>query len=154
MNKKNLIVIGAIIVAFVGMVALFSSTPSSRTNGTTEVAGEAVKRGFKGALTPNKFAELIDSEEYILVDIRTQDEYSNQRITSSPLLIDYYQSSFRDELGQLDKDEKYLIYCNSGNRSGSTVLMMEEFGFTNFYELSGGISAWNLAGLETFKSEI
>ena len=85
------------------------------------------------------------------MDIRTKEEYLAQRITEDPLLIDYYGLEFKQNLAELDKDKKYLIYCRSGNRTSRTVSVMEELGFTNFYELEGGINVWNRAQKDTFE---
>ena len=50
------------------------------------------------------------------------------------------------ELRGLDLDVPYVMYCNSGNRSGNTLPLMDSIGFAEVYELDGGIQAWFSAG--------
>jgi adenylyltransferase/sulfurtransferase len=49
-------------------------------------------------------------------------------------------------MANVDKISKYktvVIHCRSGARSGSVVNLLEkEFGFTNLYNLKGGILAY------------
>ena len=42
---------------------------------------------------------------------------------------------------------KYLVYCRSGHRSSNAVKIMIEMGFTDIYNLSGGIRKWKGEGL-------
>ena len=56
-------------------------------------------------------------------------------------------ADFADRLSDLDKDTPYFVYCRSGNRSATTIDMMRDLGFTEVYELDGGIASWAAAGL-------
>ena len=47
---------------------------------------------------------------------------------------------------QGDKNKNYLVYCRSGNRSGSSLEIMEELGFKEAYHISGGLSEWKSEG--------
>lgn len=49
---------------------------------------------------------------------------------------------FPEKIGKLNKDKHYLVYCRSGNRSGQACKLMAAEGFTNLYNLSGGIGGW------------
>jgi rhodanese-related sulfurtransferase len=62
-------------------------------------------------------------------------------------MLDFYAPDFADRLAQLDPDVPYLIYCRSGNRSGQTLALMEDLGFTDVADVDGGILAWGDAGL-------
>jgi rhodanese-related sulfurtransferase len=109
--------------------------------------------GFGGLITPADFLVKMNSGEYIVLDVRTFAEYMSGRIEKNATSVDYYSSSFKEQLNNLEKDKKYLIYCQSGNRSSKTVAIMEELEFENFYELEGGISNWNLVGMEVLSGE-
>ncbi len=56
-------------------------------------------------------------------------------------------------LGELDKfkDKPVIVVCQSGNRSSSTCNALTKRGFEKVYNLSGGISAWEQAGLPVTK---
>jgi rhodanese-related sulfurtransferase len=82
----------------------------------------------------------------VVLDVRTPEEFASGRIADS-VNIDFYDPTFADQLDTLDKDTPYFVYCRSGNRSATTIDTMRELGFTEVYELEGGILSWANAGL-------
>jgi len=89
-----------------------------------------------------EFKELMQSENNVVIDVRAPGELVEGSIDGHQL-INIFDPSFRDEVEKLDKVKGYLIYCRSGNRSGSACGYMSSIGFENLYNLSGGIIAWN-----------
>jgi rhodanese-related sulfurtransferase len=49
-------------------------------------------------------------------------------------------------VAKLDKSATYAVYCRSGNRSGEAVKVMEDLGFTDMYDMDGGVIDWAAAG--------
>jgi rhodanese-related sulfurtransferase len=47
-------------------------------------------------------------------------------------------------MGTLPQDEKLVVMCHHGGRSGRVVGWLEANGFTNAVNLDGGIDAWSL----------
>ena len=80
-----------------------------------------------------------------VLDVRTPEEFSEGHLEDATM-IDFYEPDFPDQIAQLDPDAEYLVYCRSGNRSGQTIELMAELGFTNVTEVAGGIQAWTAAG--------
>ena len=148
MNKKIITVIIGLTV-LVGGYFLFHTEVAS--DGQVEnVVAVIVTDGFHGLITATEFSQKITTGEYVVLDIRTQAEYDQQRITQDALLVDFYAPDFKQQLSVLDKDKKYLMHCRSGSRSAAATRVMKELGFAEFYELGGGINTWNQAGYETF----
>ena len=87
------------------------------------------------------------SDDFVILDIRTPDEFNAGRIAGS-VNIDFYESNFAAELDKLDKDKTYFVYCNSGNRSGTAMGTMRDLGFVDVYDLDGGIQAWYSSGFD------
>ncbi len=85
-------------------------------------------------------AQAVD-EGWTILDLRTDEEIAAGFIAGSSQ-VDFYAADFESKLGALPKDGHYLIYCNSGNRSGTTLRMMKDLGFQRVTELDGGIQAW------------
>ncbi|NOY56375.1 MAG: rhodanese-like domain-containing protein [Actinobacteria bacterium] len=83
---------------------------------------------------------------FVLLDVRTPEEYGAGKLAGAEN-IDFYATDFRDKLSQLDKNDRYLIYCRTGSRSGKTLKIMRELGFTRVEDIGGGIVAWAQAGL-------
>jgi rhodanese-related sulfurtransferase len=78
----------------------------------------------------------------VVLDVRTNGEFKSGHIEKA-VQIDISSNGFTDKIGQLDKNKTYLVYCRSGNRSATACRVMAANGFTNLFNLSGGIGAWN-----------
>lgn len=85
-------------------------------------------------------------EGLVILDIRTPEEFTAGHIEGA-INVDYYAADFEQQLGELDLDVPYVMYCNSGNRSSNALPLMDSIGFSEVYELDGGIQAWFGAGL-------
>ena len=84
--------------------------------------------------------EIIESEDVIILDVRTQEEYNEGHIENSVLLPVNDISSKAEEI-LTDKDAKILVYCRSGNRSATASKQLIKMGYTNVYNF-GGIISW------------
>jgi rhodanese-related sulfurtransferase len=84
---------------------------------------------------------MMESDEaFILLDVRTDEEYREKRIDGSVLIPDYEIGS-RAEAELPDKDALILIYCRSGRRSANVANELIAMGYTNVYDF-GGIIDW------------
>lgn len=107
------------------------------------------------SISPTDFANRLETEQNRkLIDVRTKEEFSQGHIAGA-VNIDYYDENFINELLLYDKHEPLAIYCRSGRRSGETLQVLEQAGFTNVVDLSGGILAWkNELNADVCKGEI
>lgn len=87
---------------------------------------------------------------FVILDIRTPDEYASGYIEGSTNL-DYYAQSFSDDLADLEKENTYLIYCRTGRRTAEALEMMKELGFMEVYNMMGGITGWEAGGYPVIK---
>ena len=87
--------------------------------------------------------------KYQVIDVRTPREIAQGKIIDSALEIDFYRNDFAKKINKLPKDKKYLIYCRSGNRSSKALKLMKKAGFTEVYELQGGITSWKKGKMDT-----
>jgi rhodanese-related sulfurtransferase len=88
-----------------------------------------------------EFALKAKSGEYFLLDVRTPEEYAEAHL-SGATLMNIYDVEFENQLSTLDKNVPVLVYCRSGGRSGKAMQMMREKGFSEVYNLEGGITTW------------
>ena len=95
-----------------------------------------------------EFKKLINSNEGVLLDVRTPEEVAGAKINGS-INININDSNFETELSKIDKKKAVYVYCKSGGRSGKAMDKMNSLGFTKVYNLDGGITAWISEGLET-----
>ena len=83
-----------------------------------------------------------ESEESVIIDVRTDDEFSTGYIEGAVNIDFYMGNKFISEIDKLDKSKSYFIYCKSGARSGQTCELMKQKGFKKVYNLEGGILGW------------
>lgn len=88
-------------------------------------------------VSPSELHEMQEHHaDYQLIDVREPDEYENANIGGE--LIPLAQVS--QNVDKIDKDKKVVIMCRSGKRSANAINLLEEqYGFTNLYNLEGGI---------------
>ena len=99
----------------------------------------------------SKFKKLIESEDAILLDVRTPDEYSRGHIKNSTS-INIADPEFASKISMLQKNKTILIYCGSGGRSLSAANYMSQNGFKNIYNLQHGMMEWNQQGFASEQS--
>jgi rhodanese-related sulfurtransferase len=85
-------------------------------------------------------AKLIE-EGINIIDVRTPGEFSGKTLKNSKN-CDIYNNKFKENMKKFDINKKYLIYCQTGNRSKSALKIAKTLGFKEMYELKGGISLW------------
>lgn len=100
---------------------------------------ETINIDYK-TISSEEAKEIIDNEEVIILDVRTQAEYESGHIENSILLPVTDISSKAEEMLP-DKDAKILIYCRSGNRSATAASQLIRMGYANVYDF-GGIISW------------
>lgn len=81
-----------------------------------------------------------------LLDVRTPDEFDKGHLDKAKN-IDWNGSDFDAQIAGLDKAKPVLVYCLSGGRSGAAAAHMRSLGFTEVYEMVGGIMKWRAADL-------
>lgn len=92
-------------------------------------------------ITAEKAKEIMDSgKEYVLLDVREQDEFESGRIEGA-ILIPYTEIEEKAELLIPEKESLILVYCRSGRRSKIASLSLAGLGYKNVKEF-GGIIDW------------
>ena len=76
-----------------------------------------------------------------LVDVRTSDEYNESHLPEA-INMDVNRKEFNQSLSVLDKTRPVFVYCRSGKRSLKAASILEKNGFTEIYNLKGGILEW------------
>jgi rhodanese-related sulfurtransferase len=97
-------------------------------------------------MDPDEFETLVkDRKNVVLVDVRTEKEYSEGHLKNAKLL-DMRQDSFMDDaLNTLPKDKTIAVYCRSGKRGAVASEKLAKSGY-DVVNLDGGILAWQSAG--------
>lgn len=77
-----------------------------------------------------------------LIDVRTPEEFFENNIEGSQN-IDISSKDFEQKVAQLDQNKPIYVYCRKGSRSRKAAQKLEDLGFTEIYDLKGGILEWN-----------
>ena len=92
-------------------------------------------------ITPDEAKALMDSEDgYIILDVRTPEEFAAGHIAGAILIPDY-EIGEKAESILTDKEQLILVYCRSGRRSKNAANELATLGYTNIKEF-GGINDW------------
>ena len=97
-------------------------------------------------LSVTEFSAKVAEAGVITLDVRTPGEFAEGHVEGARL-IDFQSGNFENEIATLDKNATYAVYCRSGNRSGQAVKVMHDAGFTNVFNMNGGVIDWANAGL-------
>jgi len=153
MNVKRAVFIGIIVIIGIVGYTLFKGVDSL----TVEEEGHGHEDEVASyEIYPGDVAEKIASgEDFVLLDVRTSEEYEEVHIKNSVLLPvgELSQQTLAGVgLGEDAKNKEIIIYCRSGVRSKQAYDVMKSLGYTNIQSVSGGIVHWqedNYPYLET-----
>lgn len=94
-------------------------------------------------LTQEQWKESLENDKNAaILDVRTEEEFIEGFIPEAANIDIYKGQGFLDEVEKLDKSKNYYVYCRSGARSAQACALMDQKGFSNAYNLMGGISEW------------
>ena len=141
---------GAIAVAVFAIVAVAALSGSGSGSGPTGspsgVTGQTVVQGNGGTwtnVTPDRLAAMLQHKDFVLVNVKTP--YIGE-IDGTDLYIPYDQLSARAGELPASKSAKVLVYCRSGASSKIAAQTLLDLGYTNIWNLDGGMNAWQSSG--------
>jgi rhodanese-related sulfurtransferase len=90
--------------------------------------------------TVAELKQMLDNkEDFQLIDVREQHEFEICNLNAELIPM----GDVPDNVAKFSKDKPVVIHCRSGSRSGRVCDYLEQnFGYTNVYNLKGGILAW------------
>jgi len=95
---------------------------------------------------PAEAAELAKQPGTFILDVRTEGEYAQGHLERAVLIP---VQDLPGRLSELPPDKKVpvLVYCAVGGRSSMAAVLLKAKGYASVHDLSGGIVAWQGAGL-------
>jgi rhodanese-related sulfurtransferase len=94
--------------------------------------------------------QLINHKDAFVLDVREVSEFKSGHIINAKLIP---LGKLNERIGELEKhrDHPILVVCRSGNRSGSACGVLSKQGFTQVYNLAGGMMSWQNNNLPSVK---
>jgi len=101
-------------------------------------------------LAPKDVDEFLKRQDIGIIDTRTKKEFENGVLDSRAILIEIKRRPeledslfwFEKRIKKFDKEKAWLLYCDSGNKSILGGDIMAKRGFTEVYEVKGGLKAY------------
>src|SRR5438270_5051405 len=92
-------------------------------------------------MSPHELKRKIDAgEPFELIDVRELFEYEIDRIDGAQLIP---LGEIANRADELQRGQQIVVHCHSGTRSAQAVRLLQQRGFSNIYNLEGGIDAWS-----------
>lgn len=87
-------------------------------------------------------------QNFRIIDVRRVDEFNdNLGHINSAKLLPIVDTSFKNKLSRLNPSKTYLFVCRSGGRSSRAARIAQSLGFSQIFNLEGGMLAWDKLGL-------
>jgi rhodanese-related sulfurtransferase len=86
---------------------------------------------------------IANKEAINLLDVREPHEHSDFNIGGILLPLGKVQTMQIDDIEDW-RNQEVIVYCRSGMRSSQACMILQQMGFENVYNLTGGMVAWQL----------
>lgn len=147
MNKQNLVYLVSFLVLLIAIM-IFASRSGDSPAGIQNVTVEEAKK-------------MVGKEDAFILDVRTPSEFNSSRIEGATLISVTNSGGsslspdqlLESRINEVPKDKKILVYCRSGHRSTSASKILVNAGYSQVYNMEGGINAWTGAGYPVVSSE-
>lgn len=102
--------------------------------------------GGEAALGTLEATRLMNQSNTLVLDIRDGKDFAAGHLPRARHIPMGELEKRADEI-QRFKDKPVLVTCRNGNRAGAAARVLKRLGFTNVFQLKGGLVAWEQASL-------
>jgi phage shock protein E len=101
------------------------------------------KGGYWTNVSADQLAGMMTHKDFTLINVKTP--YIGE-IDGTDLYIPYDQLKARAAALPANKGARVLVYCRSGVESAQAAQTLLDLGYTNIWNLDGGMNAWQASG--------
>lgn len=109
------------------------------------IVGYAIQQAETPLMSVQELKQLVDSntKNYLLLDVRTPDEYKVSHIPGAMLvpLTEIDNGTGIDKIKSSLQGRRLIAYCTSGKRSSRALVLLQQAGIKGT-KVQGGIKAW------------
>jgi phage shock protein E len=136
-------IVAVAVVAVVAIVALGGNGggSSAQATSTPQATSGAAKTWTN--ISADQLASMMNSKDFTLLNVKTP--YIGE-IDGTDLYIPYNLLTVRSTQLPADKGAKIVVYCRSGVESAQAAQTLLDMGYTNIWNLTGGMNAWTASG--------
>lgn len=100
---------------------------------------KAVEKSIKEITSKELYDLQVHGEDIQIIDVREPHEYQIANIGGELIPL----ATISANADKIDRNKKVIVHCKMGGRSAKAIHELEDkFGFTNLYNLKGGILGW------------
>ena len=143
-RNRLLLALGGVALALVAVVAVWAIATGGGGAGAASTG--TVVQGKSGTWTnvsADRLATMLKAKDFTFVNVKTP--YIGE-IDGTDLYIPYTDLQARAAELPSAKTAKILVYCRSGAESAIAAQTLLDMGYTNVWNLDGGMNAWTAAG--------
>ena len=139
--RKILLGSSVLIAAFA--FAACSNSPALGASTKVNVAG-----GSYTNVTPTQLKQMLGAKDFVFINVHIP--YAGE-IEQTDAFVPYNEIEQNLSKFPTDKNAKVFLYCQSGRMSTMAAEELVKRGYTNLWNLDGGMSAWESAGLPVIR---
>ncbi|HET7564359.1 MAG TPA: rhodanese-like domain-containing protein [Gemmatimonadaceae bacterium] len=100
-------------------------------------------------IAPRELAARLAADEVLVLDVRTRTEWDGGHL---PGVRNIPLGELPDHTADIPRDRPIAVQCQAGGRSSIAASVLQARGFSDVLNLTGGLAAWEKAGMEVVSS--
>jgi hydroxyacylglutathione hydrolase len=102
-------------------------------------------------ISANDLKAMLDrNDDVTVLDVRKQNEWDAGYIEGA---VHIFVGHLMEKISQIPKEKPIVVHCSAGYRSGLAASILLRAGYTEIYNVAGGIDAWLSSGLPIVKRQ-
>ena len=148
LNRKSLAVFALIATLLVSGTLVASAAESAVVDAADSFLHDINENGYYTISPEEVNTQRMVRPNLFILDVRTSSEVEEGKIPGAVHIQLNQHAQSLDQLPE-NKDATIYVYCKAGTRGAYAVAALHMLGWTDAYNMSGGILAWNDAGFPT-----